>query len=102
MTRGKHDEKSAARIAESKPGISLSVATSVKIKRMLNICSRVRLERQPRRLSATEPTLAEKERLIERIRERDTIRVEVRDRFAETLIIAGTFIRKGNPVTCAL
>ena len=39
--------------------------------------------------------------LIERIQEIHNP-VKVRDGFAETSIVAGTFVRKGNPVTCVL
>jgi hypothetical protein len=50
------------------------------MKRMLNICSCERLE----------------------LLERNTIRAEGREGFVQTPIAAGTFVRRGNPVTAVL
>ena len=72
------------------------------MKGVLNICSRGRLELQPGRLNATEPTVVAAERSTEGIRERDTIKAEVREGFVETPIAAGTFVQRGNLVTSVL
>ena len=62
--------------------------------RMLNIYSRGRLELQPGRLNATEPTVVAERSMEEGLLEREG--------FVETLIAAGTFVRRGNPVTGVL